>query len=122
MQDEYGVNHRAITYVKNTWLVHKEKFVSSYADRVLHFGSKTTSRVEGANVLKMFLLTSVGDLATFHFRSTFSDQKPAAGIGDIGIVAVLPFAATELFKHLHGKIKHFASKRIFESLTFVTMH
>jgi hypothetical protein len=28
MHDEYGVNHRAITYVKNTWLVHKEKFVS----------------------------------------------------------------------------------------------
>jgi hypothetical protein len=73
MQDEYGVNYRAITYVKNTWLMHKEKFVSAYAYRVLHFGSKTTSIVEGANsVLEMFLLTSVGDLATFHFRFTLA--------------------------------------------------
>jgi hypothetical protein len=117
MQDEYGVNHQAITYVKNTWLVHKEKFVSAYADRVLHFGSKTTSRVEGANsVLKMFLLTSVGDLATFHFRSTLAIKNQQQELETLELSernTVLPFATTELFKHLNGKITHFALKRIF---------
>jgi hypothetical protein len=103
--------------VKNTWLVHKEKVVSAYADRVLHFGSKTTSRVEGGNsALKFFLLASVGDLATFHFRSTLviknqqqewerlelSERKTVLPFA----TTELPFATTELFKHLNGKITH----------------
>jgi hypothetical protein len=100
--------------VKNTWLVHKEKFVSAYADRFLHFGSKTTSRVEGANsVLKKFLLTSVGDLATFHFRSTLAIKNQQQELETLELLernTVLPFATTELFKHLNRKITHFALK------------
>jgi MULE transposase domain len=119
MRGEYGVNHQAITYEKNTWLVHKEKFVSTYADMVLHFGSKT-SRVEGANsVLKMFLLASVGDLATFHFRSTLAIKNHQQELATLELSersTVLPFATTELFKHLNEKITHFALKRIFESV------
>jgi hypothetical protein len=120
MQDEYGVNHQAINYEKNTWLVHKEKFVSTYADRVLHFGSKTTSRVEGANsVLKMLPLASVGDLATFHFRSTLAIKNHKQELVTLELLersTVLPFATTELFKHLNEKVTHFALKRIFESV------
>jgi hypothetical protein len=106
--------------VKNTWLIHKEKIVSSYADRVLHFGSKTTSRVEGANsVFKMFLLTSVGDLAIFHFRFTLAIKNQQQELETLELSernAVLPFATTDLFNHLNGKITHFALKRIFESV------
>jgi hypothetical protein len=45
LEEEYGVNHEAITYIKNKRLPHKEQFLSAFADRVLHFGSKTTSRI-----------------------------------------------------------------------------
>jgi hypothetical protein len=103
--------------VKNTWLVHKATFVSAYANRVLHFGSKTISRVEGASsVLKMFLLTSVGDLAIFHFRSTFAikiQQQELETLELLGRNIVLPFATVELFKHLNEKMTHFALKKDF---------
>jgi hypothetical protein len=69
MQDIYGQTHPAIMYLSDTWMIYKEKFVSVWADRVLHLGSKNTSRVEGANaVLKLYLNSSVSDLSTLHLK------------------------------------------------------
>jgi hypothetical protein len=63
MRTIYAHKQEAINYLANTWLIHKEKFVSAWADRHLHFGSKNTSRVERANsVLKQYLDTSISDL------------------------------------------------------------
>jgi len=54
-----------IVYVETTVLNRKEKFVRAWTNKVLHLGCKTTNIVESAHgVLKFFLRSSVGDLAS----------------------------------------------------------
>ena len=51
------------TYVDETWLPFKEKFVRAWTDKVLHLGHLVTSRIEGKHaVLKSWIGTSSGDL------------------------------------------------------------
>lgn len=48
-----------VRYLHSTWLVHERKFVRCYTNEVLHFGTRTTSRVESAHaVLKEWLGSS----------------------------------------------------------------
>ncbi|XP_050207574.1 uncharacterized protein LOC126656996 [Mercurialis annua] len=54
-----------IQYLNRTWLGHKEKFVSCWTNKVLHFGNTTTCRVESAHAqLKQWLNSSTGALDT----------------------------------------------------------
>ncbi|XP_065866533.1 uncharacterized protein [Euphorbia lathyris] len=54
-----------ISYVKETWLVHKEKFVVAWTKEFLHFGNTTTCRVESEHAsLKQWLNTATGSLDT----------------------------------------------------------
>ncbi|XP_023745850.1 uncharacterized protein LOC111894016 [Lactuca sativa] len=51
----------AIEYIKNTWLPWKEKFVSAWTEKYLHFGNRSSSRAEGAHAkLKQYLQVSTG--------------------------------------------------------------
>jgi hypothetical protein len=53
----------AVEYVEKTWLPYKEALVKAWTNRTLHFGIKTTSRVEGSHsALKGYLQVSTGDL------------------------------------------------------------
>ncbi|XP_073219851.1 uncharacterized protein [Cicer arietinum] len=51
-------------YVHEQWLIpHKEKFVETWTNRVMHFGNITTQRVESAHwSLKRILQDSIGDI------------------------------------------------------------
>ncbi|KAL5190899.1 hypothetical protein HKD37_04G010241 [Glycine soja] len=53
-----------VDYVKETWIIpHKEKFVSTWTNKVMHLGNTTTNRVESAHSsLKRLLQNSIGDL------------------------------------------------------------
>ncbi|XP_071699208.1 protein FAR1-RELATED SEQUENCE 5-like [Rutidosis leptorrhynchoides] len=52
----YEVKKEAIDYITNIWLPWKEKFVSAWTEKYLHFGNRTSSRAEGAHAkLKMYL-------------------------------------------------------------------
>ncbi|XP_071696399.1 protein FAR-RED IMPAIRED RESPONSE 1-like [Rutidosis leptorrhynchoides] len=52
----YDVKKEAIDYIMNIWLPWKEKFVSAWTEKYLHFGNRTYSRAEGAHAkLKMYL-------------------------------------------------------------------
>ncbi|XP_074288385.1 uncharacterized protein LOC141613547 [Silene latifolia] len=53
-------------YCKETWLdKYKERFVSAWTNKILHFGNVTTNRVESAHAaLKRLLRTSVGGFDT----------------------------------------------------------
>ncbi|KAH1257474.1 Protein FAR1-RELATED SEQUENCE 5 [Glycine max] len=55
-----------VDYVKETWIItHKEKFVSSWTNKVMHLGNTTTNRVESAHSsLKRLLQNSLGDLCS----------------------------------------------------------
>ena len=53
--EEYDTNYKQImwdyqscplllTYLNDTWLIHKEKFVRAWTDHVFHLGNRTTNR------------------------------------------------------------------------------
>ncbi|XP_071720539.1 uncharacterized protein [Rutidosis leptorrhynchoides] len=55
----YNNKKDAIEYIRNTWLPWKEKFVSPWTDKYLHFRNRASSRAEGAHSkLKMYLQNS----------------------------------------------------------------
>ncbi|KAH6600454.1 hypothetical protein BASA61_002273 [Batrachochytrium salamandrivorans] len=54
-----------VQYVHDTWLIHKEKIIRCWTDRVLHFESTSTSRSEGNHfVIKRILGIVNNDLLT----------------------------------------------------------
>jgi hypothetical protein len=117
MQSTFGNDHTAIIYLQNTWIVHKEKFVSAWVDTYLHLGSKNTSRVEGANnVIKLYLnRSSVGDLQTVHEKFTLAviNQKRELEILQLSEGQKSPiFAKQKLYTNLNGKVTHFALRLI----------
>lgn len=63
MKDSWRSFPAVISYVEETWLIHKEMFVDAWTNKVLHFGNTTTCRVESAHaMLKQWLNTSTGAL------------------------------------------------------------
>ncbi|KAH6599309.1 hypothetical protein BASA50_003116 [Batrachochytrium salamandrivorans] len=54
-----------VQYVHDTWLIHKEKIIRCWTDRILHFGTTSTSRSEGNHfVIKRILGIVNNDLLT----------------------------------------------------------
>ncbi|KAL5133350.1 Protein FAR1-RELATED SEQUENCE 6 [Glycine soja] len=55
-----------IDYVNDTWIIpHKEKFITSWTNKVMHLGNTTTNRVESAHwAPKRVLQNSLGDLCS----------------------------------------------------------
>lgn len=52
----------ALEYIKKNWFPWKEKFVSAWTEKYLHFGNRASSRAEGAHAkLKKYLNVSTGD-------------------------------------------------------------
>ncbi|PWA86891.1 protein FAR1-RELATED SEQUENCE 5 [Artemisia annua] len=52
----------ALEYMKKNWFPWKEKFVSAWTEKYLHFGNRASSRAEGAHAkLKKYLQVSTGD-------------------------------------------------------------
>ncbi|GKA05946.1 protein FAR1-related sequence 5 [Tanacetum coccineum] len=63
--DEFELLYRekkdAIAYVKKNWFSWKEKFVSAWTEKHLHFGNRSSSRAKGAHAkLKLYLQVSTG--------------------------------------------------------------
>lgn len=53
----------ALQYIKETWLIHKEKFIVAWTQQYLHLGNSATSRVEGSHAfLKKHIGASSGDM------------------------------------------------------------
>ena len=63
-QDKYNsIAKHSLDYIARIWIPLKEKFVSCWADKHLHLGSVTTSRIEGNHsVLKKYLKHINNDL------------------------------------------------------------
>lgn len=53
----------SLRYVKEIWLIHKEKFIVAWTQQCLHLGNSATSRVEGSHaLLKKHIGASTGDM------------------------------------------------------------
>jgi hypothetical protein len=64
-----GTHPAAWQYVNTTWMPHKERFVAYYIDEFPHFGSASTSRVEGNHhVIKSYLHVGTLHLLTLTKR------------------------------------------------------
>ncbi|XP_024177753.1 uncharacterized protein LOC112183616 [Rosa chinensis] len=62
-QIEYKDYASVLTYIGNTWLPWKERFVFAWTRPTSHFGNNVTSRAEGAHgTLKKYLQVSTGGL------------------------------------------------------------
>jgi hypothetical protein len=67
-----GTHPAAWQYVNTTWMPHKERFVACYIDEFPHFGSASTSRVEGNHhVIKSYLRVGTLHLLTLTKRLGF---------------------------------------------------
>ncbi|KAH1232418.1 hypothetical protein GmHk_09G025079 [Glycine max] len=55
-----------VDYVNDTWIIsHKEKFITTWTNKVMHLGNATTNRVESTHwALKRVLQNSLGDLCS----------------------------------------------------------
>ncbi|WOH13020.1 hypothetical protein DCAR_0832529 [Daucus carota subsp. sativus] len=100
---------------KNTWLIHAKKFVHAYTNKVLHFGNRTTNRVESAhNALKRFLKTSTGSLDTIwsrvhSFLELQENEIKASFVRSTN--KDLHISVLHLLTGLTGKISHVAIKK-----------
>ncbi|GJU16010.1 hypothetical protein Tco_1143976 [Tanacetum coccineum] len=57
----YSGKKDAIEDIKDTWLPWKDKFISAWTEKYLHFGNRSSSRAEGAHAkLKLYLQLSTG--------------------------------------------------------------
>ncbi|KAL3517008.1 hypothetical protein ACH5RR_023910 [Cinchona calisaya] len=65
IQLSYKEKTAVLSYIQKTWLPYKEYFVDAWTEKLLHFGNRATSRVEGAHSkLKKYLMVSSGDIRT----------------------------------------------------------
>ncbi|XP_012856093.1 PREDICTED: uncharacterized protein LOC105975439 [Erythranthe guttata] len=61
----YGQYPKLITYINETWLIYKERFVKCWTNNIVHFGNTTTNRVESAHrASKRWIQTSTGAMDT----------------------------------------------------------
>ncbi|XP_012828264.1 PREDICTED: uncharacterized protein LOC105949507 [Erythranthe guttata] len=61
----YGQYQKLITYINETWLIYKERFVKCWTNNIVHFGNTTTNRVESAHrASKRWIQTSTGAMDT----------------------------------------------------------
>ncbi|XP_077216899.1 protein FAR1-RELATED SEQUENCE 5-like [Tasmannia lanceolata] len=61
-RDEFKDKVIALDYISTTWLPFKEGFIKAWTEKYLHFGYRSTSRVEGLfSKLKIYLQLLTGD-------------------------------------------------------------
>lgn len=120
-QEDYDTNYKpmskyaeefgCLTYIADTWLKQKEKFVAMYTNRNINFGYTVTSRVEGQHrSLKEFLWRGNKDLFGCYqsFKLALDHQSRELNLA-IGIEKTKSLAKCPLFfKDLHGVISEYA--------------
>jgi hypothetical protein len=112
LYSKWGEEHVAIRYIRDTWLIHKEKFVAFWADKHFHINSKVTSRVEGQNgVLKRYLNISTGDISSVRQKLELAivNQHKEYECKVASDKIIYPhFTNNPLYKHIKGKVSRYA--------------
>jgi hypothetical protein len=75
IEGKYGIVPCALRYIKETWLIFKEKFIVAWTRQHLHLGNSATSRVEGSHsFLKKHIGAASGDMLVVFERITHALQ------------------------------------------------
>ncbi|CAJ0765521.1 11704_t:CDS:2 [Entrophospora sp. SA101] len=112
----YASKPNILQYLQETWILHKECFISAWVDRYLHLGNKATSRVEGAHAtLKKYLQSSRGDLESVHRKIILQVESQAKEIHAMissECLKVQHVYRIALFEPLLSRVSVFALKKI----------
>ncbi|XP_052623634.1 PKS-NRPS hybrid synthetase cheA-like [Lactuca sativa] len=113
----YQTKKVAIEYIKNTWLPWKEKFVSAWTKKYLHFGNRSSSRAEGAHAkLKKYLQVSTGgfqdvtEKICLAIKHEFNEIKVQLASEKIQVLRKCDAPA---FREILCRVSHFALKEIY---------
>ncbi|CAJ0635060.1 8268_t:CDS:2, partial [Entrophospora sp. SA101] len=112
----YASKPNVLQYLQETWILHKECFISAWVDHYLHLGNKATSRVEGAHAtLKKYLQSSRGDLESVHRKIILEVESQAKEIRAMissERLKVQHVYRIALFEPLLSRVSVFALKKI----------
>ncbi|KAK9166756.1 hypothetical protein Scep_001947 [Stephania cephalantha] len=122
MRCEFGNVKGLIEYLDNTWLKnYKEKFVSAWTNRIIHFGETTTQRVESAHsILKLHLWNSQANFETLLnvvdglLRIQHNNIKASF---ELSLNVVQHEYIDELYRRLRGYVSQRALRLIRDELT-----
>lgn len=113
-----------LSYLQDTWLIHKKKFVTAWIDHFFHLGNTTTSRIEGAHaVLKGYLQVSTGDLyaATGRLKLALENQhKNISAMISSERLRVPHDLHLPMFSGLINRVSHFALRKMKNELLKAT--
>jgi len=117
----YSVSHPdAFAYVNGTWIPHKAKFVAGYINDWMHFGTSSTSRVEGNHhVIKSYLRLGSLDLLLVLNRLTImlANQMVELNTEMCRQQVVVPHHLNQdIFRDLHFKVSLFAMDKVHAQL------
>jgi len=110
-----------IAYVETTVLNLKEKFVRAWTNKVMHLGCRTTNIVESAHgVLKKYLTSSVGDLAScwdeIHKMLAVQFGEIQGSFGRNKMVLEHKYKSIKMMRELEGYVSRRALKFIYDEL------
>ena len=119
LKDKFCSYNQVINYVETTWLRDwKDYFVADWTNKILHFGSLTSSRAESAHaMLKKFISSSTGDLLRvfqeIHLALKIQLNEIKNLIGKELIMKPLSFT-THVYQQVLRKVSKYALNAVHE--------
>ncbi|XP_074281819.1 protein FAR1-RELATED SEQUENCE 5-like [Silene latifolia] len=114
----YKEKKSVILYLNETWMPHKQKFVSAWSDTHPHLGNRASSRAEGAHAkLKGYLQVSTGDFAQVVSKICLAIENEFQEINTMlesERIRVPHRCRISQFKFLLNCVSHFALGHLFK--------
>ncbi|CAG8599328.1 12567_t:CDS:1, partial [Ambispora gerdemannii] len=115
----YAGKSSVTTYLEETWMPWKKRFVKTWMNTFLHLGTTVTSHIEGAHsTLKAYLQVSTEDLHRVHTSISLmiTNQKKEidATVASEHIHLPVFVLSNPLYTNIKGKVSIFALKKIYE--------
>lgn len=122
MSLQFAAYPELIEYIKDTWLIYKEKFVSVWTQKTMHFGNTSTNRVESAHSMLKGAInntrrhTFLGLWTLIHtsWHTNFTTIKASF---EQSLNSVQHEHRIKMFDYLRGNISNFALKLMKLELT-----
>lgn len=115
-----GSNVEVVKYLKDTWMIYKERFCLVWTSQIMHFGNATTSHVEGMHrAMKRDLLTArrpyLRDaVRAFQAYNERLNEQTEHRLADERIRIDTRLRFDERFDGLHTQISPFAMRKVLE--------
>lgn len=110
-----------IRYIKETWLIYKEKFIVAWTQQYLHLGNSATSRVEGSHAfLKKHIGAASGDMLTVFERISQALQAQYTALQyefSRDQIERLVLPSYQIYTNIMTRTSRYSIRRISEQVT-----